>query len=505
MIKEFDFDGLFVLDMANNHQGSLDHGKRIITELSRVINQFNVRGAIKFQFRNLETFIHPAYTSRNDVKHIPRFLSTRLSREDYAELTNEVREAGLIPMATPFDEESLDLIQELDLEIVKIASCSATDWPLIYEIAKLNKPVIVSTAGLSTSQIDNLVAFFHDSGLSFALMHCVALYPTPIEYLQLNQIANLCRRYPEVPIGYSTHELPDYYNGIRMAYCLGARLFERHVDVKEEGFSMNAYSSTPEQIEEWIKAYKEVVAACGPENRAPASEAELASLNSLKRGVYAKRTLEKGESLTREDVFFAMPLQEDQLESGDWMNGLVTDKLYKEGEALSAKIAKYNSTREQKIKQILLQVRGILNEARIAVGSDFSIELSHHYGLERFREFGAVIINCVNREYCKKLIIQLPRQKHPYHYHRKKEETFLVLHGDIDIEIDGNRRTYLPGDMVVIKPGQWHKFQTSHGVVVEEISTTHYDDDSIYQDKYLRNIDRKERKTFVPNWTKKLI
>jgi len=369
----------------------------------------------------------------------------------------------------------------------------------------MGRPVIVSTAGLSITQIDNLVAFFEDNKVPFALMHCVALYPTPVENLQLNQISNLCKRYPHTTIGFSTHEFPDYRHGIQMAYCLGARLFERHVDVEEEGFRMNAYSSTPEQIRSWIMAYKEAIAACGPQNRPPASEAEASSLNSLKRGVYAKRPLNGGEALNREDVFFAMPLQEGQLESGDWVEGLVADRAYAEGEPISSSIGKHNLSHEQRIRQIMLQVRGILNEARIAVGSEFTIELSHHYGLERFREFGAVIINCVNREYCKKLIIQLPRQKHPYHYHRIKEETFLVLHGDIDIEIDGNRRTYLPGEMVVIRPGQWHKFQTSHGVIVEEISTTHYDDDSIYQDKYLRNIDRSKRKTFVENWNKKLL
>jgi N-acetylneuraminate synthase len=500
MKKGYDFEGLFVYDMANNHQGSLDHGLSIVDQMARVSHEEGVRGALKFQFRHIDSFIHPDFKDKKDIKHIPRFISTRLSDEDYGVLTDKVRESNLVTIATPFDEPSIDLIKKLDIEIIKIASCSATDWPLLKAVAQVGKPVVISTAGLDMSDIDNVANFFKDHLVDFAIMHCVALYPTPIEKLQLNQIKTLKNRFTDISIGFSTHEPPDYYNAIRVAYSLGARLFERHVDVKAEGMTMNAYSSTPEQISKWINACKETTLSHGSEYRSPPDIKEIESLNSLKRGVYAKRKIKKGKSLKREDVFFAMPLQKGQLESGDWKESCVADRDYEKLAAIAEHVAKHEMTPGQRTNQIMLQVRGMLNEARIAVGSDFKIELSHHYGLNRFREFGAVIIDCINRAYCKKLIIQLPRQKHPYHYHRKKEETFLVLHGDIDIEIEGNRKTYLPGDKVVVQPGEWHKFQTSHGVIVEEISTTHYDDDSVYQEKSIARLKREDRKTVVDNW-----
>ena len=497
---KFDFEGLFVCDMANNHQGSVEHGLRIVDQIGEVTRAGGVRGALKFQFRHMDTFIHPDFRDRKDVKHIPRFLETRLSNEEYAELAVCVRKNELVTMATPFDEESLGLIEKLDIQIVKVASCSATDWPLLDEISGMRRPVILSTAGLSISEIDRAVNLFTDHHTELALMHCVGIYPTPGDKLLLNQISTLKKRYPDITIGFSTHEDPENLDAVRIAYALGARLFERHVDVEDDGFSMNSYSSTPRRIERWIAAYLEAVASCGPENRPPSDLCEAASLRSLKRGVYARRDLREGAKIERRDVFFAMPFQDGQLSSGEFLCGKPADREYKKNQPISAELALHEPTDEEITDGIMLQVRGMLNEARIHVGKDFTIEISHHYGLKRFREYGAVIIDCINRDYCKKLIVQLPRQKHPYHHHLKKEETFLVLHGNAEIEINGHRKEYAPGEMITVHPGEWHKFQTANGVIFEEVSTTHYDNDSTYEDQTIARKKRRERKTVVPNW-----
>lgn len=422
MGHKFDFEGLFVCDMANNHQGSVEHGLRIVDQIGEATRGGGVRGGLKFQFRHMDTFIHPDFRDREDVKHIPRFLETRLSDDEYAVLLEGVRKNELVTIATPFDEESLELIEKLDIQIIKVASCSATDWPLLEEISGMRRPVILSTAGLSIGDIDRAVNLFADHDTELALMHCVGIYPTPGEKLLLNQIRILKKRYPEITIGFSTHEDPDNLDAVRIAYALGARLFERHVDVEDDGFSLNAYSSTPKQIERWIAAYLEAVASCGPENRSPSDLCETASLRSLKRGVYARRDLRKGARIERKDVFFAMPFQDGQLSSGEFRSGTPADKEYRKNEPISAELALHELTEEEITDEIMLQVRGMLNEARIQVGKDFTIELSHHYGLRRFREYGAVIIDCINRDYCKKLIIQLARQKHPYHQDQELDQ-----------------------------------------------------------------------------------
>ena len=103
MNKTTIFDNLFVLDMANNHQGNVEHGKKIITEVSKICHEKKIKASIKFQYRGLDTFIHPDYRNATTPKHIPRFLTTRLSDDEFKILVDEVKRSGLITMCTPFD------------------------------------------------------------------------------------------------------------------------------------------------------------------------------------------------------------------------------------------------------------------------------------------------------------------------------------------------------------------------------------------------------------------
>lgn len=500
--NKYDFLDLFTFEMANNHQGSVDHGIAIIDEIAALAKDEGLKAAVKLQFRQLDTFVHPDYKDRPDVPHIPRFMSTRLSEEQFKVLVDRIHEKGLISMATPFDEESVDMLGRLNVEILKVASCSATDWPLIESIASARKPVIASVAGASLGDIDRMVSYFEMKHVDFALQHCVGIYPTPPEKMQLNQISLLIRRYPHVPVGFSSHEPAGSLDMVKMAVAKGARLFERHVGKATETIKLNGYSMDIESTRRWVKAYKTAVEACGAEHRAPADISEWKALETLKRGVWAKRDLQAGETVRREDVFFAMPIQDGQLDSGLWREGLKADADYKALAPLAAKAAAFPASKTEVLDRVLLQVKGMLNEARIPLGKDFQIEISHHYGLERFREFGAVIIDCVNRQYCKKLILQLPRQKHPYHFHKRKEETFQMIWGDLEVEVNGKRHNLQAGDSLVIHPAQWHKFSTLNGAIFEEISTTHYNDDSFYEDKKIASMPRAERKTKVANWTK---
>ena len=78
--EKFDFENLFTLEMANNHQGSVAHGKKIIKEMGKIAKKHGVKTAIKFQFRNIDTFIHPDFVKDTENKHVSRFLSTKLSK-----------------------------------------------------------------------------------------------------------------------------------------------------------------------------------------------------------------------------------------------------------------------------------------------------------------------------------------------------------------------------------------------------------------------------------------
>jgi N-acetylneuraminate synthase len=502
MELNFDFRNLFILDLANNHQGSIDHGLEVIRRHAEVARKHDVRAAIKFQFRDLDAFIHPAHRGNGSSnKHIPRFLSTRLSYDDYRRLFDEVKKHGLYTMCTPFDEASVEQVVNMGFDLIKVASCSARDWPLIEMVADTNLPAVFSTGGLEIDEVDNLVVFAEHRALSVALMHCVSIYPTPPEACNLLNIAMLRKRYPNLCIGWSTHEDPNAIAPVQMAVAYGARLFERHIGVASDSVKLNAYSATPEQTDQWLDAWKNAQALAGSYDRLKALAEEADALTSLQRGVFASRPLKAGDLLERDDVFFAMPFEPGQLDSGRFRGGIILTKdLEQNAPLLEDELILPEPSDGQRLKRYVHQVKAILNIAGIKLGPEFYVEYSHHYGIPNFGRTGCVLIDCVNRDYCKKILVQLPGQSHPYHFHRLKEETFQVLWGEIYLDIDGKERLLKPGDTAVVLPGAWHKFRTDSGCIVEEISTTHHNNDSVYKDAAINKLPREERKTVVKHW-----
>jgi len=492
---------LFIFEMANNHMGSLEHGLKLIREFAEVkkgYNEFDF--AIKFQFRNIDTFIHPDYKDRMDLKYVKRFTETRLAREQFLTMKIEAENLGFLTVCTGFDEDSVGLIEEMGFPIIKIASCSLTDWPLLTRIAETNMPIIASTAGSTIEEIDNVVAFFTNRHKDLTIMHCVGEYPTETTNLQLNQIGLLVDRYPNVKIGYSTHEDPNDPNIIPLAIAKGAQVFEKHVAVVTGEFPKNAYSATPDQVANWLAAARTAFQVCGDvSSRPPASEKELSDLRRFKRGVFAKRNIKKGEVVARSDVFYAFPCQEEQILANDMSKytQFTAQKDFNVNEAIYNNDVMAINLRE-KLYEIVQNVKSFLTNSGVVFPRDANLEISHHYGIDNFYKAGLTMITVVNREYCKKLLITLPGQTHPEQYHKKKEETFVVLHGDVTLYLDDSPRHLHKGDVVTIEPGIRHKFESASGCVIEEVSSTHYKDDSYYTDLVIAQ--NQNRKTFIPYW-----
>ena len=325
MIDRDIFEELFVLEMANNHWGRLDRGLRIVNTFGQVVRFNNVRAAIKMQFRDVDTFIHKDYTGRTDIRYIKKTLDTRMSKDDFAALVKAIRKASCMPLATPFDEKSVDLSVELGIPILKIASSDLNDWLLLEKIARTKKPVIVSTGGSSVKDLDDLVTFFHNRGIPMAINHCVSIYPSEDRELELNQIDFLRARYPSHTVGFSTHEHSDWAASMLIAYAKGARTFERHIDIDADGIPVSPYCSKPEQVDAWFKAFhkaKEMCGAPGTQKRMPPVK-ETQYLDSLVRGVYVRRELPEGHTLSDEDVYLAVPLLRGQISCRELMSGEV--------------------------------------------------------------------------------------------------------------------------------------------------------------------------------------
>ncbi len=491
---------LFIFEMANNHMGDVDHGIKIIHAFKEVADKYKYFDfAFKLQLRN-KSIIHPDYQSRMDIKHIKRFTETRLSSEHFKALLDEMKKCGFISICTPFDEESVDDMDKLEFDIYKMASCSFADWPLLERFGSVNKPMIISTGGSSMAEMDNVVVFLKHRNKDFCLMHCVTAYPTKAEELQLNQINFIRSRYEDVPVGFSTHEATDALDPVKIAIGKGAMVFEKHVGVKTERYALNDYSATPEQIDLWLKAASEAFEICGTTGeRMLFTETAQSGVRPYIRGAFVKRKIAKGEKIKVSDMFFAMPNFDNQVLAKNVSK--YTEFIAKEDIAQNAPVMLDKVT----VKELREEVFGIvkkavkmLKDANVAVPNGVDCSISIHYGIENFYQNGLVMIDVLNREYCKKLLVMFPGQNHPSHAHKVKEETFHILNGDITVDLDGKIVELKKGDLLTVNRSQKHSFKTKEGVIIEEISTTHIKEDSYYDDPAI--INNKNRKIEFSLW-----
>ena len=118
------FENLFVLELANNHWGDLERGLKIVRDFATVARVNSTRVAIKLQFRDVDSFIHPSFKGFTESRYIKKTEATKLSIEEFKILIDEIVNCGCIPMATPFDEASVLLCGTFDLPIIKVASLS---------------------------------------------------------------------------------------------------------------------------------------------------------------------------------------------------------------------------------------------------------------------------------------------------------------------------------------------------------------------------------------------
>ena len=326
------FENLFVLEAANNHWGSLERGIKIVRDYGTVVRYNGVRAAIKFQFRDVDEFIHKDFTGNKEIRYISKTEATKLAKDEFSAIVKEIRSVGCIPMATPFDEASVDLCVEFEMPIIKVASSDINAWPLLEKIATTKKPVIISTGGASEKEIDDVVKFFENRFIPLAINHCVSLYPSEDSDLELNQIDYLKDRYPNHVIGFSSHEYHSWEASMFVSYAKGARTWERHVDIDFEGVPVSPYCSLPENVDTWFKAFKKAQEMSGgsSDSRRVIPKKETEYLDALVRGVYAKRSISAGYVFTKKsfdkDFYLAVPLKKGQLSVREIITGLKLQK-----------------------------------------------------------------------------------------------------------------------------------------------------------------------------------
>jgi sialic acid synthase SpsE/quercetin dioxygenase-like cupin family protein len=495
------FKDLFVLDLANNHFGSVVHGNKIINQYGKIIRKNKLKATIKFQFRNLNNFIHPDFLN-SDEKYVKRFMSTKISNDDFKKLFYTVKKNKLLTSCTPFDEDSVDLIEKMKFDIIKIASVSSIDFNLLERVTGNNIPKIISTGGKSLNDIDKIVSFFRKKKQNFAIMHCIAIYPSNNEHLQISFIKELKERYNDIEIGWSTHEAPEEHLPACLAYACGARIFEKHIGIQSSKYGLNNYSMTPKLFESWLNYLKISIDTLGSQNK-KIEKKEIETLSALQRGVYAKKDIKSGKVLNKNDFYFAYPLQKDQLSSSELKKITISKKNISLNSIIKKSDVEFDKKliNEYKIRSYIHEVKAILNYNKIYIGENFDMEISHHKGVNNFRETGCFLFNIINKSYAKKMLVMLPNQKHPLHFHKKKDESFHVISGSLISNLNGRKKILNPGQILHINKNSWHEFKAGkEGCIFDEISTTSYKDDSFYKDKRIKKLTRDSRKTFINKW-----
>ena len=491
------FDDLIIFEIANNHQGSLNHGYRIIQKYSDLGNKYNLNFAIKLQYRDISSFISKKELKQKKNKHVDRFLSTALSREIFNKFCVKIKNNNAKLIITPFDEQSATNAYKDGVDIFKIASCSAKDWPLIEKIASFKKPVIFSTGGQDIRDIDNLYSFFSHKKINFSILHCVSLYPTKFEDGQLSLIKKLKKRYSDIKIGYSGHEDPNDFLTASVAAGCGAEIYERHIGIETNKYKLNAYSMNLNQTEQWLQTLINSKKLIGNNETKVIKKEELKSISDLQRGVFLNKKIIKGQKIKQDDIYFAFPLEKNQVSSGDFTDNTKASRNYHPHDPLTEKIKIKHS---KSIRGIIHTYKGMFAEANIVVGNYESIELSHHYGIKKINDTGCILITIINKHYCKKLVCVLPGQKHPTHKHFTKNESFHILSGKLDLVLNKIDFKLNKGDTIDIDRGSWHSFTSEKGCIFEEISSRYKVGDSEYLDKKINTLDPYERKTKIEQW-----
>jgi sialic acid synthase SpsE len=216
-----------IAEIGNNHNGSIDNA----LELIKIANDIGV-DAVKFQVKNIEKsfsqeLLDSAYFTENSFGKTYREHKQALefSKEQLVEIYEFSRKLGIICFSTPFDTDSVDLLETIDNPIYKISSFHVTDMPLIEKVSKTKKPIIMSTGMSSIDEIDKAVELIRNYNDQLILLQCTSCYPTDDKDVNLAVIPSLRNRY-SCPIGYSGHE-----RGLAIctsAVTLGACVIEKH-------------------------------------------------------------------------------------------------------------------------------------------------------------------------------------------------------------------------------------------------------------------------------------
>jgi len=286
----------FVAEGGLNHNGDIKIAKQLIDEAASC-----GASAIKFQTFKTEEFV------RKSNKYFPLFKQAQLSYEEFGELIDYAKSKEITFFSAPFDIESADYLNKIGVPCFKIASSDLINIPLIKHIAKMNKPMIISTGLSIIQEVEDAVNYcLVEGNNSIALLHCIAHYPTKPDEANLDAI-NTMRNHFNLPIGYSDNGESTLVDLV--AVSLGANLIEKHftLDKKMPGPD-HFFSIDPPSLKKLISEIQEIEKIKGDGNKIP-RPTEIEGRYEIRTSITARVDIEQGQVLTKDVLAIKRPAE----------------------------------------------------------------------------------------------------------------------------------------------------------------------------------------------------
>ncbi|HNW93434.1 MAG TPA: N-acetylneuraminate synthase family protein [bacterium] len=286
-----------IAELGNNAAGD-------VALAQRMIDAAQACGAdvVKFQA------IHPRQLVGADHPAVGLLERESFRDADFAALKEHCDRAGIEFLATPFDLDGIDLLEQLGVRRYKVASGELT-WPgFLRAVGRTRKPVIMSTGGATEEQVEQALGWLRDGGAQeITLLHCVSAYPPPDDELNLPRIPYLRQRFG-LPAGFSDHSAG--WEMAVAAIALGAAVIEKHftIDRSLPGVD-NPMSILPADLRNIVAAARRLPAAL-QDRGTGAQPSEQGFVTGGRRGLYAARDLPAGTVLAAGDVVALRPVGE---------------------------------------------------------------------------------------------------------------------------------------------------------------------------------------------------
>lgn len=298
----------FIAEIGNNHNGDFYLAKRTIEEAVKA-----GANAVKFQKRFInETFARelrekPQTKDQIYGKTYGEYREAlELDKEEFIKLKQYAEGLGVTFFATPFDHKSADFLEEVGQDVYKIASFDVTNLPLLEHVAKKGKPVILSTGMSSIEEIDEAVQTILPLNKDLMVLHCVSIYPSAEDKLNLRTIPFFQERFYPLPIGYSGHE-QDYMPTLA-AISLGAKVVERHItlDKAMPGPDHATVSIDPKEFSAMVAGSRRIEHALGVARSVVLPE-EMTTRNKHSKSIVSTVAISAGTVITPRMVMCKSP------------------------------------------------------------------------------------------------------------------------------------------------------------------------------------------------------